>query len=180
MRQFLGWCEAHRLELREITPRWVGTYYDELHASIPTKKQHLSALRCFFDRLVLRHAVVLNPASSVRGERYSLTEGKTPEITLDQERSLLTSIHVDDLIGLRDRAIVAILIYTAARIGAVAGLTVASFSHDGSQFVLTFLEKGGKVRDIPVRDDLGRYLMAYLEAAGLRFSRPATVRCFAG
>src|SRR5689334_5027638 len=71
VRHFLGWCEAHRLELREITPGWVGTYYDELQASIPTKKLHLSALRCIFDRLVLRHVVCLNPAASVRGERYS-------------------------------------------------------------------------------------------------------------
>ena len=65
-----AWCEAHALELSQITPCWVGEYYDQLHASIPTKKQHLSALRCFFDRLVLRHAVGLNPAASVRGERY--------------------------------------------------------------------------------------------------------------
>ena len=63
VRQFLDWCDAHRLELRQITPGWVGTYYDGLHASIPTKKQHLSALRCFFDRLVLRHAVGLEPRS---------------------------------------------------------------------------------------------------------------------
>ena len=43
VRQFLGWCESHTLELRQITPGWVGTYYDELQSSIPTKKQHLSA-----------------------------------------------------------------------------------------------------------------------------------------
>jgi site-specific recombinase XerD len=167
VRQFLGWCDAHDLELRQITPGLVGTYYDELAASIPTKKQHLSALRCFFDRLVLRHAVLLNPAASVRGERYRLTEGKTPEITVDQERALLVSIRVDDLAGLRDRAIVAILIYTGARIGAVAGLKVASYTHDGSQSALTFLEKGGKARDIPTRADLDRYLTAYMEAADL-------------
>jgi integrase/recombinase XerD len=166
VRQFLAWCEEHALELSQITPCWVGTYYDQLHASIPTKKQHLSALRCFFDRLVLRHAVGLNPAASVRGERYSLTEGKTPEITVDQERALLASIGVDDIVGLRDRAIVAILIYTAARIGAVAGLTVGSFAPGGSQSFLRFLEKGGKVRDIPARSDLAGYLTSYLDAAG--------------
>src|SRR5271156_4127613 len=71
VRQFLEWCELRELELRGITPGCVGSYYDQLSASIPTKKQHLSALRCFFDRLVLRHAVPLNPAASVRGERYS-------------------------------------------------------------------------------------------------------------
>ncbi len=140
VRQFLDWCESHRLELRQITPGWLGTYYDELHSSIPTKKQHLSALRCFFDRLVLRHAVPLNPASSVRGERYQLAEGKTPEITVDQERALLKSIRPRGVEGLRDKAIVATLIYTAARIGAVAGLTVGSFAQDGGQWFLRFLE----------------------------------------
>jgi integrase/recombinase XerD len=77
----------------------------------------------------------------------------------------------------RDRAIVAVLIYTAERIGEMAGLTVANFSHDGSRCVLTFLEKGGKVRDIPARADLDRYLSAYLEAAGLR-SAPGDSRMF--
>jgi integrase/recombinase XerD len=168
VRQFLAWCESQRLELREITPGCVGAYYDELHASIPTKKQHLSALRCFFDRLVLRHAVPLNPAASVRGERYRLVEGKTPEITVDQERALLKSIRPRGVEGLRDKAIVAILIYMAARIGAVAGLSVGSFVQDGGQWFLRFLEKGGKSRDIPVREDLERYLTAYLEGAGLR------------
>ncbi len=168
VRQFLCWCEAHTLALRDITPGSIGQYYDALHASIPTKKQHLSALRCFFDRLVLRHAMGLNPAASVRGERYSLTEGKTPQITVDQEKALLASIRVNDIVGLRDRAIVAVLVYTAARIGAVAGLTVGSFASGGSQSFLRFLEKGGKVREIPARSDLAAYLTAYLDAAGLR------------
>ncbi len=168
VRQFLAWCEAHRLELQGVTPGVVGENYDELDASIPTKKQHLSALRCFFDRLVLRHAVGLNPAASVRGERYQLAEGKTAEITVDQERALLKSIRPYDVDGLRDRAIIATLIYTAARIGAVAGLTVGSFAQDGGQWFLRFLEKGGKVRDIPVRADLESYLTAYMAAAELR------------
>ena len=172
VRQFLEWCELHELELRGITPGCVGSYYDQLSASIPTKKQHLSALRCFFDRLVLRHAMGLNPAASVRGERYQLVEGKTPEITVDQERALLKSIRPSGVEGLRDRAIVATLIYTAARIGAVAGLKLGSVIQDGDQRFLRFLEKGGKVRDIPVREDLDRYVTAYLESAGLR-SAPA-------
>jgi integrase/recombinase XerD len=168
VRQFLAWCELQRLELPQITPGWVGIYYDQLTSSIPTKKQHLSALRCFFDRLVQRHAVVLNPAASVRGERYQLLEGKTPEITVDQERALLASLRPRGVESLRDKAIVATLIYTAARVGAVAGLRVGSLAQDGGQWFLRFLEKGGKVRDIAVREDLQRYLTAYLEAAGLR------------
>src|ERR1700722_9860181 len=92
VRQFLDWCEMHDLELGQITPGWVGMYYDELPASIPTKKLHLAALRCFFSRLVVRHAVALDPAASVRAERYTVSEGKTPAISVEQERALLTSI----------------------------------------------------------------------------------------
>ena len=56
-----------------------------------------------------------------------------------------------DLVGLRDRAILAVLAYTAARVGAVAKLTFKSLRHDGTQYALRFAEKGGKSREIPVR-----------------------------
>jgi len=82
-----------------------GTDWNDLHASIPTKNQHFSALRCLFDRLVLRHAVDLNRADSVRGEGYQPTEGKTRENTLVRERTLLALIHTEVIAALRDRAI---------------------------------------------------------------------------
>lgn len=44
--------------------------------------------------------------------------------------------------------------YTACRAGAVAGLRLGDFQHDGAQYVLRFREKGGKSREIPVRHDL--------------------------
>ena len=61
--------------------------------------------------------------------------------------------------GLRDRAIIAVLIYTAARVGAVAKLTLKSLKHDGTQYALRFSEKGGKSREIPVRHDLEQFLL---------------------
>ena len=103
-----------------------------------------------------RHAILLNPALSVRGERYQVVEGKTPEITVAQARKLLASIKTTTVVGLRDRAIIAILIYTAARAGAVAALRRGNFYHAGEQWMLHFEEKGGKSREIPVRHDLGR------------------------
>jgi site-specific recombinase XerD len=177
VRRFLAWCQVRQLELRTITPGLVAQYLDQLAGSIPTRKQHLAAIKGFFDALVLRHVVVLNPAASVKAERYSVVEGKTPEITVEQARTLLRSIRVSyettdgaqpHPVGLRDRAVIAILIYTAARIGAVASLKRGSLAHDGSQWSLRFAEKGGKSREIPVRHDLETYLLAWLEAAGLR------------
>jgi integrase/recombinase XerD len=78
--RFLAWCEGRGLDLPRIAPRDVGVYLDLLPGSAPTKKLHLAALRHFFDQLVTRHAVILNPAASVRAQRYQMVESKTPEI----------------------------------------------------------------------------------------------------
>jgi integrase len=108
----------------------------------------------------------------VRGLRYEAVEGKTPEISIEQARALLAAIHIERknekdelvplIVGLRDRAIIATLIYTAARAGAVARLRIKDFRHDGSQWTFRFAEKGGKSREIPVRHDLQEYILAYL------------------
>ena len=167
VRRFLTWAAAEGHELARLTPGMLGSYLDGLPGTIPTKKQHLAALRGFFDALVLRHVVILNPALSVRAERYTVVEGKTPEITIEHARALLKVVDTSHVVGLRDRAVIATLIYTAARIGAVASLKRDSLSHDGSQWSLRFAEKGGKSREIPLRHDLQGMVLAYLEAARL-------------
>jgi site-specific recombinase XerD len=166
-RQFMSWCDARGLKLEQITPGHVGQYFAQHSGSIPTKKQHLAALRRLFDRLVVRHVVVLNPAASARAERYQDVEGKTPEITIGQAQQLRKSIDTGHVVGLRDLSVISTLIYTAARVGAVARLRLSDLQHDGSQWTLRFAEKGGKSREIPVRHDLELILFAYLRAAGL-------------
>jgi integrase/recombinase XerD len=171
---FLEWIGKHgggqEFGLAKIAPWHVGKYFEELAATtnIATRNQHLSALRHFFDGMVTRHAIALNPALSVRGERYSAIEGKTPEISIDQARQLLASLDTSHVIGLRDRAILAILVYTSSRAGAVAKLRVGDFYYAGQQWMLHFSEKGGKSREIPVRHDLQELVNAYINAAGLR------------
>jgi len=168
VRRFLAWCQERGVDLGRVTPGMVGKHLDDLKGSPSTKKQSLAAIRKFFDKLVLRHAILLNPASSVRTEKYEVIEGKTPEIGIEQARKLLRSIDVGTVVGLRDRSAIAIMIYTAARVGAVAKLTLKNFDHDGIQWTLRFAEKGGKSREIPVRHDLEQFLLGYLEAAGLK------------
>ena len=62
--KFLAWCEERGLELVRIAPKHVGQYLRSLvkKTGIATRKQHLAALRHFFDGLVTRHAIILNPA----------------------------------------------------------------------------------------------------------------------
>src|ERR1700722_1720408 len=181
VRRFLGWAEGQGGELVGITPGMVGQYLVGLGGSAAKRNQHLAALRGFFDRLVNRHVVILNPAASVRGVKDQVIEGKTPEISIEQARTLLAAIRMSEtikneagdamekplVIGLRDRAILATLRFTACRAGAVAKLRLGDFQREGSQYVLRFQEKGGKSREIPVRHDLEGMILAYIEAAGI-------------
>ena len=167
IRQFLKHCDELHRQLSSVSPRDVGSYLDGLDYAPATKKLHLSALRHFFDTLVTRHVVVLNPAASVRGERLQVIEGKTPEITITQARKLMASIDISTVVGLRDRAIIGILIYTAARVGAIAKLSHQDFYDLGDQYCLRFSEKRGKSREIPVRHDLQQFIRDYMATGDL-------------
>ena len=167
VRLFLVWVEGQGVDLVAITPGMVGQYLVGLGGSAANRNLHLSALRRFFDRLVNRHVCVLNPAASVKGVKEQVMEGKTPEITIEQARTLLASVNTGDVVGLRDRAIIATLAYTVCRAGAVAKLRLRDFQDEGQQYVLRFQEKGGKSREIPVRHDLEGFILAYVEAAGI-------------
>ena len=165
--RFLTWCNEHGFELRQVTPGLAGDYIGQLAGLAPTRNQALAALRHFFDALVQRHAVALNPFASVRGVKYSVTEGKTAELGIEQARKLFRSIDTGHLIGLRDRAVLGVLAYTGARIGAVARLRLADYRNLGDHRVLRFREKCGKDREIPVRHDLAAWLNEYITAAGI-------------
>lgn len=169
VKAFLAWIEPIEPRLASITPGMVGHYFDQLDAlSAPSKKLHMSAIRGFFNVLVVRHLILLNPALSVKTERFSVLEGKTPEISVDQARKLLRSIDVTDAVSARDKAIIGVLIYTAARAGAIAKLKIKDLIDDGLQFSIRFNEKGGKHRSIPVRHDLQGLLQDYMHRAMLQ------------
>ena len=127
----------------------------------------MSIVRKLFDFLVTGHVVLVSPALSVEGPRYSVLEGLTPAFEREQVRSLLRSLDTASVVGLRDRAILAIFTYTACRAGAVAKLRVKDFRPEGTQWILLLHEKRSKARKIPVRADLQGYLEAYIQAAGI-------------
>lgn len=159
---FLNFCHEQHVQFQDIMPSQVGYYIRSLEGAPASRKVVLAALRHFFDVCVERHVMMLNPAATVRGERFSVVEGKTPGISSEQVRRIVSSIDLSTAVGLRDRAVIATLAFTAARIGAVSRLDVRDFYDVGSQYCLHFEDKGGKSREIPVRHDLQLYLCEYL------------------
>jgi site-specific recombinase XerD len=125
--EFAAWCEANGLtELSDIEPVHVAAYIEILwqRLSAPSVKQHLAAIRMLFDWLVVGQVLATNPASSVRGPKHSVRKGKTPVLAADEARALRDSIDTSTLVGLRDRALIGLMVYTFARVGAALQIKV--------------------------------------------------------
>jgi integrase/recombinase XerD len=141
---FFAWVEQHRIgELADIEPVHVAAYIETLQttAAKPTVKQHLAAIRMLFDWLIIGQVLAVNPAHAVRGPKHVVRRGKTPVLTEDQARHLLDSIDVTTVVGLRDRALIGVMIYSFARIGAVVAMRVEDYYPGGKRWWVRLHEK---------------------------------------
>lgn len=172
---FFRWCESKGLALETIGPMHVAAYIETIgkNLSRPTVKLQLAAIRMLFDWLVVGQVVPFNPAAAVKGPRYSTKRGKTPVLTADEARQLLDSIDTSSIVGLRDRALITLMTYTFARVGAAAGMDVEDYFQQGRRYWVRLHEKGGKLHSMPAHHNLDTYLAAYLEAAGIADDRRA-------
>ena len=145
-------CDARGLELAQISPIAVATYIDEMQRGYraPTIKQHLAAIRRLFDRLVIGQVVPANPAASVRGPTHVVRTGKTPVLQPAEARLLLDSIDTATLPGLRDRALLGVMVYSFARVSAVVDMRVEDYDQQGKRWWLRLQEKGGTHHAVPV------------------------------
>jgi site-specific recombinase XerD len=182
-RRFADWCASKEIyELVQVQPFHVAAFIHDLQDELspPSVKQHLAALRMLFDWLVTGHVIETNPAHAVRGPKYTVKKGKTPILTAEEAHTLLESIPVTknpandveavsqpDLLGLRDRALIGIMVYSFARVGAVIQMRVGDYFVQGRRRWVRLHEKGGKEHDVPCHHRLEQYLHDYLEAAGI-------------
>lgn len=163
---FVGWCGDQGLSLQRLTPFYVAAYVEQLGAthSPPTVKQHLAAIRMLGDYLVVGQIVPHNPAAAVRGPKYVVKKGKTPVLSTEEARQFFASIETDTVIGLRDRALCGVLVYSFARISAVLGMNLEDYAHQGRRSWFRLHEKNAKFHEVPVHRKAQEYLDAYLEA----------------
>lgn len=173
--RFSDWCPV---ALEAVTPVHVAAFIEELLKthSKPTVKQHLAALRMLFDWLVTGGILPQNPASSVRGPRHSIRRGMTPVLSPDEVRVLLHSIPADTPADIRDHALISVMAYTFARIGAVLALRrVDYFQQKGGPW-LRLHEKNGNLIDFPCHPNLDQSLKSWIAVLGV--SIPADTPLF--
>ena len=70
----------------------------------------------------------------MRGPKYVVKKGKTPVLSAKETRRLLDLIDVSHVVGLRDRALMAVMVYSFARVGAVVGMNVGDYYGNGKKW----------------------------------------------
>jgi integrase len=120
-----------------------------------------------FDWLVVGQVLPSNPASSVRGPTHVVKRGKTPVLSREQARQLLDSIDTSTVIGLRDRALIGLMVYSFARVSAVVSMVVEDYYPEGKRWWFRLHEKGGKLHQVPAHHTAEQYLDAYVQAASI-------------
>ena len=171
--RFFAWCEDRGLALTAIRPFDVAAWVNELQEKhgAPGVKQQLAAVRMLFDWLITGQVVPTNPAAAVRGPKYVVTTGKTPVLDGTEWRRLLDAIPTDTVRDLRDRALIATLTYSFARVGAALKLKVEDLRPNGTGWQIHLHEKGGKEHKMPCHHALAEMLHAYVAAAGIAEDR---------
>ena len=171
--QFFGWCEDSGLTLATVRPTHVAAWVERLrekHGAAGVKQQ-LAAVRMLFDWLIIGQVVPVNPAAAVRGPKLVVKTGKTPVLDADEWRKLIDSIPTETVRDLRDRALIATLTYSFARITAALKMKVEDLQPKNSGWLIRLHEKGGKQHAMPCHHSLAEALHIYIGAAGIAEDR---------
>jgi site-specific recombinase XerD len=167
---FMAWCEDRGVaSVTAVQPLHVAAWIEQQtrdHAA-PTAKLRLAALRHLFDWLVTGQVIPVNPAGSVRGPSHVVKVGKTPVLAPEEARALLDKIEITTPAGLRDRALIGLMVFSFARIGAALGMKVEDVFTQNRRLWVRLREKGGKAHAMPCHHTLESYLLSYIEGAGL-------------
>ena len=167
--RFFDWCDLRGLQFSDVQSFHVSAYIEELGQTlaIASVKQNLAAMRMLFDWLMIRQVCSHNPCHAVRGPKLKVTSGKTPVLDEADAKLLLNSITGTDLVSLRDRALIALMTYSFARISAALSMDVKDYSARGRRMWIQLKEKAGRQHAMPCHHKLEEHLDAYIRAAGI-------------
>lgn len=174
LRQFLNFTGIDPLNLEELTrvrPEHVAAWRDSLQdrgASNSTLRRKLTVLRSLFSYLQVYGYLAANAAHSKFVKAPSVSrDGKTVGLSPADCRRLIDFPNASTPVGLRDRAILGVLAYSACRVGELVRLRVSDFKTSGEHRVLNVLGKGGKERTVPLHVEAVERLVTWIAVAAI-------------
>jgi integrase len=84
-----------------------------------------------------------------------------------EARALLEAINEATPVGLRDRALISLMVYSFARIGAALAMKVEDVYVQNRRLWVRLHEKGDKRHQMPCHHNLEAFLHAYIDGCGL-------------
>lgn len=158
--------------LLDVRPTHVAAWRDILRQQSLTNssvRRKMTALRSLFSYLQTYGYTRANPAHSDFVEAPAVPrDGKTVGLTPEDCRRLIDSPDVSSPVGIRDRAILAVLAYSACRVGEVAHLRVSDYKTTGGHRILEVFGKGGKERRVPLHPEAMERIQDWLDVAAIR------------
>lgn len=131
-----------------------------------TVRRKLSAVASLFDYLCECNAVPFNPADGVKRPNQGANEGKSPALGDAEAKAILEAPDVGTLKGLRDRAILSVLLFHGLRRAELSSLAVGDVQSRRGVMHFRVLGKGGKIRFVPVHPHSSQRISEYLERSG--------------
>ena len=168
--EFFDWLDAKGvLQLTAIESVHVATYIEQLAKRAPRRPRSCAWPRCVTCSIGWSFGQIMptNPAAAVRGPRHIVRRGKTPVLDPAEARQLIDAIDTTTVIGLRDRALIGLMVYSFARIGAAIGMRVEDVFLQNRRIWVRLHGKGGKQHAMQCHHNLETYLRAYIDGAGL-------------
>lgn len=190
--ELLSVFEAWNLGLRDVTRdhlhawrSWLagedvpGLTPKEKKCAPATISRKVSVCRQFFEEALDRGLIFLNPAARLRGFSVS-GDSKTLGLSKQQAADLLNKIDTDTLLGLRDKAMLSLMIRTGLRRMDIIGATIGSLGEHLGHTTLTIVSKGNKERTVKIPVEVVRHLDAWRNAARTLREEKAGTPLFCG
>ena len=172
---FHGIPRTHVEQLASVRPSHVAAWRDDLRtqgAANSTIRRKLTALRSLFSYLQIYGYTGANPAHGKFVKAPAVArDGKTVGLSPRDCRRLLDAPGEESPAGIRDRAILGVLAYSACRVGELVQLRVGDFKTTGEHRVLLIYGKGGKERTVPLHLEAVERLTAWLATADIAIDR---------
>lgn len=180
LKQFFYWTEREKVigiaridsdvmtRYRDFVKRFGGKVIDNnpLEASNSTVHRKLSSISSFFDFLIKRKVVRHNPVSIIKRFRVDQDKTTTEALLTEEVKVLFAHLKIldDELINLRDRAIIMVLFGVTIRKNALLNLKGKSFYQVGDKFYLKYVDKGDSEFNEVINSQTAKSIFDYLQA----------------
>lgn len=170
LRTWINWCAANRVDLLDARHAHVSLWLadrQQMGDSESTRAARLSAVSSWYRWMQREEVVARNPATLLPEERPKPNPARTPAMSARQAELLLAAADAD---GSRSSALIALMLYTGARIGELLSTNISDIVQESGIPVLRIIGKGRKRRSLPIIPAVYIRLEHYL--AGRRHTAP--------